>query len=126
MARRKARPTSGFDLYEAMDLLCSVETLLPSQKLLLFVLLKHADKDGECWPSVPRLSTATSLNQATIKRLLPDLQRLSVLHVMPQRRASRSGKASATSHLYRVDLAALRSLVPSPDKMLPDPGDNWD
>lgn len=135
MAKRPRRPSSGgFNAFKVMDLLCSIPTLLPNQKLLLFVLLKYADRNGECWPSMRRLSTATSLNPITIQRLFPYLSKIGVLDVEPRLRPSEFGGVSTTSNLYRINLRVLSALTISPDKVLTeafnkvliDPVDNSD
>ncbi len=55
---------------------------IPSAKLALLALADHADNQGYCWPSIPRIVERTGLSRATIYRSIDTLTALGVLQLV--------------------------------------------
>ena len=49
---------------------------LPAAKAVLIALANHADKEGRCWPAIPRLMLSTALARRTVIRALEALENL--------------------------------------------------
>lgn len=58
--------------------------LPPSQKLTLWALANRANKNNLCWPSMKTLSKDTCLSQATLKRVLAELERKEIISRQPR------------------------------------------
>ena len=42
--------------------------LKPTERLVLYVLSSYANAEGRCWPSLPTISTASGLNERSVRR----------------------------------------------------------
>jgi hypothetical protein len=62
---------------------------LPSIKLVLLALADHANKEGECWPGITRISTMTGLSQPTIWRAMAQLTAMGMVQQIPKGRSYR-------------------------------------
>ena len=59
-----------------------------------FLYLKdHADKNGECWPSIPTIAKALKVSESTIRRAVKELKRERLLKT-EQRYRPNGGKSS--------------------------------
>lgn len=45
-----------------------------SARLVLLCLAEHADEDGRCWPSIPRISEMTQVSKRQVSRVLKQLE----------------------------------------------------
>ena len=61
-------------------------------------LVDRANKDGECWPSIPTIAAELKLSQSTVRRALQDLRKAGLLET-EQRYRTRGGKSSL---LYKI------------------------
>lgn len=121
---RPKRP-GGFDHFEALRAVRQARCLDVESKALLAMLLTYTNEHGECWPSLRRLALDTSLSFTTVKERKSRLERLGVLRVEHLWHPSSTGRVSATSNCYQLDLAALQRLaVPSDHDPETTPGEN--
>lgn len=56
-------------------------------------LADRANKDGECWPSIPTIARELKLSQSTVRRALQDLRKAELLET-EQRYRAKGGKSS--------------------------------
>lgn len=56
-------------------------------------LADRANKDGECWPSIPTIARELKLSQSTVRRALQDLRKAELLET-EQRYRTKGGKSS--------------------------------
>ncbi len=61
-------------------------------------LADRANKDGECWPSIPTIAAELKLSQSTVRRALQDLRKADLLETK-QRYRTKGGKSSL---LYKI------------------------
>lgn len=61
-------------------------------------LLDRANKDGECWPSVNKISGDIKLSPATVRRAIKDLKKVGLIETK-QRYREHGGKSSL---LYKM------------------------
>lgn len=61
-------------------------------------LADRANKDGECWPSIPTIAAELKLSQSTVRRALRDLRKADLLQT-EQRYRTKGGKSSL---LYKI------------------------
>jgi predicted transcriptional regulator len=61
-------------------------------------LADRADKNGECWPSIPTISEELKLSKSTVRRALQDLRNEGLLET-EQRYRTKGGKSSL---LYKL------------------------
>lgn len=74
------------------------ETLSPHAKLVYCCLVKHADKKGECFPSIARIKEKTGLSRSTVIRMIAELTAKGVVRV-----TKRASKSSAfLSNVYTL------------------------
>lgn len=53
---------------------------LPHRAVAVYVYLyDRADKNGECWPSVPTIAKEIKLSQATVRRAIKDLRKAGLI-----------------------------------------------
>ena len=49
---------------------------LPHRAVSIYIYLAdRANKEGECWPSIPTIARDLKLSQSTVRRALKDLRR---------------------------------------------------
>jgi hypothetical protein len=106
----EGRREGAFDLFAAHRAVLAAQALDAGDQLLLFALLVYANKRGECWPSLRRLTKDVRLGLTTIQRHKAKLVALGVLQQEHRLRGSARGRVSAASNLYRINLAALQAL----------------
>ena len=63
-------------------------------------LADRANKEGECWPAIPRIAAELKLSQSTIRRALKDLRKEGLLET-EQRYRTKGGKSSLLYKLHR-------------------------
>ena len=56
-------------------------------------LYDRANRDGECWPSIPTIARELKLSESTVRRAIQDLKKGELL-VTEQRYRARGGKSS--------------------------------
>lgn len=61
-------------------------------------LADRANKEGECWPSIPTIAAELKLSQSTVRRALQDLRKAGLLET-EQRYRTKGGKSSL---LYKI------------------------
>lgn len=67
---------------------------LPSRAKSVYCCLKdHADRQGQCWPSIATIARETGLSRSTVKRAILDLERAGYLK-KEQRWRENGGKSS--------------------------------
>ena len=65
--------------------------LKPMAKYVLIGLLRYADKQGRCWPSIPAIATDTGVNEKTVRRQIQELKQMGILRVRHRRRNEKTG-----------------------------------
>ena len=69
-------------------------TELPHRAISVYIYLAdRANKDGQCWPSIPTISRELKLSQSTVRRALQDLRKAELLETR-QRYRNQGGKSS--------------------------------
>ena len=69
-------------------------TDLPHRAISVYTYLAdRANKDSQCWPSIPTISQELKLSQSTVRRALQDLRRAELLETR-QRYRNQGGKSS--------------------------------
>ena len=72
---------------------------LPHRAIAVYTYLyDRANKDGECWPSIPTISREIKLSQSTVRRAIKDLRKTGLLKTS-QRYREKGGKSSL---LYKL------------------------
>lgn len=72
---------------------------LPHRAVSVYIYLAdRANKDGECWPSIPTIAAELKLSQSTVRRALRDLRKADLLQT-EQRYRTKGGKSSL---LYKI------------------------
>ncbi len=67
---------------------------LPHRAVAVYVYLyDRANKNGECWPSVPTIAKEIKLSQATVRRAIKDLRKAGLIETV-QRYRAKGGKSS--------------------------------
>lgn len=75
-----------------LDFLYRME--LPHRAVAVYLyLMKRANRDGECWPSIPTIARELKLSESTVRRAIQDLKKEDLL-VTEQRYRARGGKSS--------------------------------
>ncbi|AXY00247.1 helix-turn-helix domain-containing protein [Vibrio alfacsensis] len=91
---------------EVTNLVWGSSTLKGSERLVLVCLAHHANKAGECWPSIKTLSLETGLSRTTVKKALKLLE--GEYWIAKTNRFSDTDKGKRkTSNLYKVSIAKL-------------------
>ena len=85
-----------------------------TEKVLLLVLANYANEFGVSWPSQKTLADQTALGERTVRRVLADMERRSVIRRIVRRR----GNGSRQSDM--ILLAAFEGRKPAPAGMLDD------
>ena len=87
-----------------LDFLYRLE--LPHRAVAVYLYLyDRANRDGECWPSIPTIARELKLSESTVRRAIQDLKKAELL-VTEQRYRARGGKSS-----LRIRLLTLISLL---------------
>lgn len=74
---------------------------LPHRAISVYVYLdERANKDGECWPSIPTIAKELKLSPSTVRRALQDLRKADLV-VTEQRRRKNGAKSSLLYKLKR-------------------------
>lgn len=82
-----------------LDFLYRME--LPHRVVSVYIYLSdRANKDGECWPSIPTIVSELKLSQSTVRRALQDLRKSGLLET-EQRYREKGGKSSLLYTLRR-------------------------
>ena len=63
-------------------------------------LFDRANKDGECWPSIPTIAKELKLSESTVRRALKDLRKEGFI-ITEQRYRKHGGKSSL---LYKLKM----------------------
>ena len=67
---------------------------LPHRAVAVYTYLyDRANKNGECWPSVPTIAKEIKLSQATVRRAIKDLRKAGLIET-EQRYREKGGKSS--------------------------------
>lgn len=67
---------------------------LPHRAVSIYIYLAdRANKDGQCWPSIPTIARELKLSQSTVRRALQDLRNAGLIEAK-QRYRSKGGKSS--------------------------------
>lgn len=75
-----------------LDFLYCME--LPHRAVAVYLYLyDRANRDGECWPSIPTIARELKLSESTVRRAIQDLKKAELL-VTEQRYRVRGGKSS--------------------------------
>lgn len=72
--------------------------LPPCARLVLLALARHADHDGECFPSVPRLAGLVGLSTRQVQRYLRDLAERGLVDI--ERKRGRANHYTLTLDAY--------------------------
>ena len=88
--------------YKAMDAVFDADIEDGLAKYVLLAIAKHADDQGECYPSMERLARLTGLSQRTVLRKIGWLEKAGYVSI---RRRTKAGKK--TSNLYSVSFSHL-------------------
>ena len=78
--------------------------LKPRARLVLNCLIMHANKDGECFPSIKTIAAECGYGVSTVKRALNDLCEAGYLQ--KQARFDERKKGGQTSNLYTLILTS--------------------
>lgn len=101
----KGKPAStkgrnGFRWYDAAWSACTELQLSPTQRLVLLVLTKFADKKGDCFPYLKTLRDHTGLSRRSVIYALRELEQKGALIVSPH-----LGRGQANK--YRLKLQSI-------------------
>ncbi len=67
---------------------------LPHRAVAVYVYLyDRANKNGECWPSVPTIAKEIKLSQATVRRAIKDLRKAGLIETV-QRYRTKGGTST--------------------------------
>ncbi|MGR5236279.1 helix-turn-helix domain-containing protein [Vibrio alfacsensis] len=91
---------------EITSLVWGSSTLKGSERLVLVCLAHHANKAGECWPSIKTLSLETGISLTTVKKALKHLEAEQWIVKTNRFSDSEKGKRK-TSNFYKVSIAQL-------------------
>lgn len=73
---------------------------LSHRAISVYVYLSdRANKNGECWPSIPTIAKELKLSQSTVRRALRDLRKAGLLET-EQRYRTKGGKSSLLYKLH--------------------------
>ena len=64
-------------------------------------LADRANRDGECWPTIPTIARELKLSQSTVRRALQDLRKADLLET-EQRYRAKGGKSSLLFRLKNM------------------------
>ena len=78
--------------------------LKPRARLVLNCLIMHANKDGECFPSIKTIAAECGYGVSTVKRALNDL--CDAGYLQKQARFDERKKGGQTSNLYTLILTS--------------------
>ena len=82
-----------------LDFLYRME--LPHRAVAVYLYLyERANRDGECWPSIPTIARELKLSESTVRRAIQDLKKEDLL-VTEQRYRARGGKSSLLFHIRK-------------------------
>lgn len=102
-----------FSPLEALRLILSPNSKLRSVvRLVAMALVEHCDRQGECWPSIARLSACTGLSKRAVINALAELESSaeSPLSVVREHRLSAAG--DRTSNRYRLSIRRAPGSAP--------------
>ena len=83
-------------------------------------LYDRANKDGECWPSIPTIAKELKFSESTVRRALKDLRKEGFI-VTEQRYRKHGGKSSL---LYKLKMQ-WQKRKPSAKRVLYSFGGRW-
>jgi hypothetical protein len=90
--------------YEAMEYVLSHSLSVGSSKVILTVIARHANVQGEAWPSLDLLGAYAHIGERAIRNALRDLEGkgelVTVIHGGPV------GRSDQRNNLYRVVMPA--------------------
>lgn len=69
-------------------------------KLVLIILLRFANQDGECWPSIAAIARRARMSKSSVKRAIGSLVNANLLSYA---RRTEEGTDEPASNLYRLD-----------------------
>lgn len=61
--------------------------------VVYYYLCERANKEGECWPSVPTIAREIKLSEKTVRRAILDLRKAKLIQT-EQRYRTKGGKSS--------------------------------
>ncbi len=80
----------------------------PSVRAVLMALASYADdKNGRCWPGYATLASSTSLSRVSIYRAVKTLTQSDLVKIV-----GKHGQEYTATHVYELNLEAIRSLNP--------------
>ena len=83
-----------------LDFLYCME--LPHRAVAVYLYLyDRANRDGECWPSIPTIARELKLSESTVRRAIQDLKKAELL-VTEQRYRVRGGKSSLLFQIRKL------------------------
>jgi biotin operon repressor len=88
--------------YKAMDAVFDADIEDGLAKYVLLAIAKHADDQGECYPSGERLAKLTGLSRRTVLRKIDWLEKAGYVSIQ---RRTKDGKK--TSNLYSISFSHL-------------------
>ncbi len=103
-----------------LDFLYRME--LPHRAVAVYLYLyDRANRDGECWPSIPTIARELKLSESTVRRAIQDLKKAGLL-VTEQRYRARGARAACFFRSGNCD----RVKIPSDAKGQLRPfGERW-
>jgi len=74
---------------------------LPHRAVAVYMyLFDRANKDGECYPSIPTIAYELKLSRSTVKRALVDLEKAG--HLTHENRYRKNGAKSSNLYFLRM------------------------
>lgn len=102
-----------FSPLEALRLILSPDSKLRSVvRLVAMALVEHADKQGECWPSIARLSACTGLSKRAVINALAELESSAESPLCLTREHRLSSAGDRTSNRYRLSIRRAPGSAP--------------
>jgi hypothetical protein len=110
--------TEGFSKLQALSAVRDDRTLTKAEKLVLVMLISHASKSGECFPSFDLLAKECDMARSVVAQALADLRARGVaspvrVHVTRRYRAAGRGR---DPNVYRLELSPAGGLKSRPSK----------
>ena len=86
---------------EMVDMRFLYETDLPSRAIYVYLyLVLRANREGQCWPAVPRIAADLKLSERTVQRALSDLREAGLIET-EQRYRKNGAKSSNLFHIKK-------------------------
>lgn len=84
-----------------IDMRFLYEKDLPSRAILVYqYLFLRADREGQCWPAVPRIAADVKLSERTVQRAIADLCDAGLIET-EQRYRKNGAKSSNLFHIKK-------------------------